>query len=750
MHLLPRWPCLLLALGALGCGRGLARPVCDRPDLGGCAVEELDLEGNASVSSGDIEERIATAETSHLLGGVIKDVPILSVFDALTVDYERFDRFVLERDLARIERYYRARGFYGARVRAARVQRIGGDRASGSPGPEGASGGDAVRVEIVVVEGEPVKIAAVNLVWGDPRPGEAKPLIRAVTRPMRRLRVGAPFEEESYEETKERMTRAMNDRGFAYARVQGRAEVDLVARTARVTYTVTPGPASRFGAIKIEGLGELPERPLRAALDINEGEPFSTEALEQAERALADFGVFGAIEVKVERSPEDQPPNPVVPVTFSVQPAALHAVRLGGGAELGGRAEVHLVAGWEDRNFLGGLRRFSIEGRPGLVFYPVTFGTLFDAPPSRLLPEITIRSELRQPAAIEARTTAVLRGAFKHYRLPTSQLGAAETDGDGEDLPIVGYREYAGAIGLERPFLKSDLNAAIYYNLQFNDPFTYNKPKLPPGYRRLLLPYLQTVVSYDLRRDRRGKPDRIDPHQGVYVATDTQVAGYLLGDANDFRIQPEFRAYIPITRRVTLAFRLLGGLLFPTNYGDAFSNQDRCEGPVLPPEYESRDACDAALQSDLQLLQFRAFFSGGANSNRGYGYNEIGPHAKVQSLTGRESEEVVPTGGLSLWESSLELRFPISGDLGATIFVDASDVTRNEVSFRLKRPHLSAGLGLRYGTPVGPLRVDLGYRIPCAQVFGVCPDEALPDNEGTPGTVLGLPIAVSIAIGQAF
>jgi outer membrane protein insertion porin family/translocation and assembly module TamA len=195
-------------------------------------------------------------------------------------------------------------------------------------------------------------------------------------------------------------------------------------------------------------------------------------------------------------------------------------------------------------------------------------------------------------------------------------------------------------------------------------------------------------------------------------------------------------------------------MLFPSNYGDAFSNQNRCNGPVLPPEYGSREECDKALErdlgSDLQLLQFRAFFSGGANSNRGYGYNEVGPHGMVPSLTGGQSDKLVPTGGLSLWESSLELRFPISGNFGATIFVDASDVTRDEAFFRLTRPHLSTGLGLRYMTPVGPLRVDLGYRIPCAQVFGVCPDEALPGDEGEPGTVLGLPIAVSLAIGEAF
>jgi outer membrane protein assembly factor BamA len=718
----------LLAAAVSGCTAKSAPPACSRPDLGGCAIEEVSFEGTRVISSSELAERIATAESSHFLGGVLESVPLLSIWDALTVEYERFDRFVLERDMARIERFYRARGFYGVQVRAARVQRAGG------PGKEGR-----VHVQIVVSEGEPVKVASVELFWKDWKLDTAKGVTRPVTDAKNKLKVGARFEEDQYEETKKAMLRAITDRGFAYGAVEGHVDVDVMKHEARVKYTIELGPESTFGKIKLKGLGELPEAPLRAALNIEEGDRYSTEALDDAEQALADFGVFGAINVKPELAPPGQPKNPRVPVTFTVQPAALRAVKLGGGAELGARAEAHLVAGWEDRNFLGGLRRFSIEAKPGLTFYPTSLATLFSEAPTRILPELQLRSELRQPGAFERRTTAVLRGAFKIYRL--------EIDTPAGE-PIIGYQEYAGSTGLERPFLKSKLNASLLLNLQLNNPFVYNDDEadLSEGLEQVLIPSVQTIVSYDLRRDRAGKPDRINPTRGIYLAADTQVAGYVFGSANDFRFQPEFRGYLPISRRLTLGFRLLTGFLFPTNYGCSFLARDATSDPA--------PGCENTFARDVQLLQFRGFFSGGPNSNRGYGYNDVGPHAELaenRSVPGVQAKGLVPTGGMSLWESSVELRMRVVGEFGTVIFVDGSDVARDKTTFRLARPHLSAGLGLRYNTPVGPLRLDLGYRIPCAQVFGVCDEaELVTKGEGDPADLLGLPLSVNVAIGQAF
>jgi len=176
--------------------------------------------------------------------------------------------------------------------------------------------------------------------------------------------------------------------------------------------------------------------------------------------------------------------------------------------------------------------------------------------------------------------------------------------------------------------------------------------------------------------------------------------------------------------------------LFLCNYGDDLTRE-------LDALVDETTTLSAAAERDIQLYSFRGFFSGGSNSNRGYGYRGVGPYALSKSFPNK-----IPPGGRLLWETSLELRFPIVGELRSVLFVDASDVTLGD--FRLERPHLSTGLGLRYDTPVGPLRADVGYRIRCLQVLDVPCGDDLPLDEGTPSEFLGLPIAISIAIGEAF
>ena len=722
------------ALPALtGCARAslYAPHPCDRPDLAGCVVSNVSVVGASKVPSATIKEKIATTESSHVLSGALEGFPILSIWDRLTVDYAELDPFVLERDLARVERLYRAEGYYEAHARAARVRKIDGK----------------VRVEIVVDEGEPVKVHRVEVIWkgGEEPPARARAAVRRIERTLHR---GTPFVETDFEDAKKHIQRALTDGGYAYAAVEGKATVDLAKHQAVAAYTVDLGPLCKFGPISIAGNVDLPRDRLLQAIAIKPGDRYSTAKIDSATVVLGNLRVLGSVDAIPELSPAGAPRSPVVPLVFRVTPTQLKTVRTGGGAELGYRVEVHGLASWENRNFLGGLRHFTIEVRPIVELYPLQLTQLVPPPGEsiRPLPEMRLHTELIQPGFLEARTQGLLDVDISVYRPITSDA-------------LIGYFELAGKAGMRREFWDGRISVNGSVNMQFDQPFPYtsatNLQASNGGFRAVTLPYLQASVGLDFRRGQDGKHDPINPHSGVFFSTDTQVA---FADSYDFRVRPDFRAYVPVSKRVTLALRVGGGLLFP--FSGALTTQafypGLCTGNLGDPP-----SCATYLRQ-LELLQFRGFFSGGTNDNRGYAYNAVGPQAIVPALSS-QSTAPIATGGAALWEANVELRFPVVGKLDGAWFVDASDVTRTIAEMSFKSPHVSTGVGIRYQTPVGPVRVDFGLRVPGLQVIGdtrpvfnpgnaptLGSDAFLSKTYGQAGSVFGLPLALALAIGEAF
>lgn len=160
--------------------------------------------------------------------------------------------------------------------------------------------------------------------------------------------------------------------------------------------------------------------------------------------------------------------------------------------------------------------------------------------------------------------------------------------------------------------------------------------------------------------------DPLDPQRGVAGALTAEVVG-LGGDVHLARVLAEGSVYHPLGVLGLLgAARLRLGVMTP-------------------------------IAGDDEVPLFERFYAGGANSVRGYERRHVGPLADGD-----------PIGGRSLVELSVEIRRAIIGDLGGAVFVDAGQVGLDETP-PLDDLKVGAGVGLRYRSPVGPIRVDLGF-----------------------------------------
>src|SRR3954471_999426 len=153
------------------------------------AIDGIDVTGNHALDDQEIEDHIATRDSPKFLG----------LFRGVVYDYEVFDRYVLERDLQRIERYYRSRGFFWPRVRAGRVFE---------------SGPSQVRVEILVEEGPETKVGRVDVHGLESLPPNV--VREALSEVAKEERRGKRFEEDAFEVAAEALERALTDNGYAY------------------------------------------------------------------------------------------------------------------------------------------------------------------------------------------------------------------------------------------------------------------------------------------------------------------------------------------------------------------------------------------------------------------------------------------------------------------------------------------------------------------------------------------------------
>jgi outer membrane translocation and assembly module TamA len=725
-------------LGLLGLLSLAATPCCAAIPEGRAAIDAVDVVGARSVDPRDIEDKIATGESPKFLG----------VLPGVANDYTIYDSSVLQHDLARVERYYRGRGFFEAHVRVGRVVHTSETH---------------VRVEIVVDEGPPMHNRDVRLDGLDGLPPAIVSAVKGAATGS--LAKGARFDEVTYAKARAEVVKALTDRGYAYAKIAADARADMGAHAIDYTLSVTPGIATVFGPTTFTGLDpdgpgpapqEIEEPILRRVVAIKEGEPYSTARIASATQALLDLEVFSAVHVV---SGLGDPPAPVVPLTIQVEPTKLRTIRLGGGFEFDAtKTDLHLLSGWEDHNLLGGLRDLNISFKPGVALYPTNTSDFTS--PKRVFPEERLRLQFRQPAFLEARTTGFVEPSLNVYPL------LVEPKPNAMDA-VPGYVEPKVSIGVERRFGKLFF-AKLAYNVQGEVPFDYY---VPAGATAAPLPTV--VLSFpQLVTQLQLLDDPIRPHAGFSANLDLQKAGGPFGGtANDVRIQPDVEGYIPLGKKITFALTGSLGVLLASNYGQAVKQlPSPCRSDLAP--------CENELERDIQTVYFRGFFSGGPSSNRGFPLRGVSPHGYVPFLNPATASSQValcdpnnipkgmiptdpacssPIGGFTMWQASAEVRFAVTGPIGAAVFCDAGDVSQYDIfqrnSLRFNYLHMSCGVGGRYDTPVGPIRLDVGWRVPWLQILGQPNETAVEAHDTTWGVqprLAGQPLALAFGLGESF
>ena len=687
-----------------------------------------------------IETSPSAVDLDDVLAGLATAAP--RTFFWVERERDVYDANLVARDLERIERFYRARGYYDVKVVAARVESVGERK---------------VEIEVHVTPGPQVTVRKVaedqaGLLSLPPDVSLKKfPLVP-------KIRPGKPFDEEMLDKRKQALETMLKESGYAYAKVRVTATVDLNAHAADIVTEMKPGKRARFGDVRIVGLKQLPENKVRAALNLKRGDSYSEAEQEDAREALGAMQLFTRIEIVPDLS---NPDVEEVPILVTLQEDQLRKLVLGGGTVIDAlKLEMHVRTGWEHKNFLGGARRLSIDVTGGVDLYPwrlENLKTLGVAP--KFFPIVDTTVKLEQPAIFNGRTSGFVQAGYSMrpvlYSLTTL---------DPKDEVVIGYHKPSGQVALERSFVRQHIVLKPSYNLQAQIPFNYQN--LPPGLQTVWLSYpkLEAIFqtfSGDIFQDRAKREFALSFRNSLEVAGmkvgQTRLFG---GSVSDVKIEPEVRVLVPLRARrrapdqkagdVTLAGRVKFGFLLAPDYGRTLRTDQAA----------AIAQGDDTVNQDQQKLLSRAFYSGGANSNRGYAPLAISPHGAVGFLVPTSINCVTnagdplctrPLGGFTQWEASLELRYAGFYPITVVVFADTADVTRDIGRLQFGYPHLSVGPGVRYESPVGPIRLDFGVRVPGAQAWGQSELPQDPPSHGQERPVLfGLPAALHLAIGEAF
>ena len=442
---------------------------------------------------------------------------------------------------------------------------------------------------------------------------------------------------------------AMQEQGYAFAQVDAPVAYEAAdAPVLDVSFHVVAGAKVRIGEIHVEGLQRVHESLVRRRLLLHSGEIYKPSAIEAARHDLLGMNVFSQVSVQVGSKADE---SGDVPITFKLRERLRHSINLSAAysSDLGGSGGVT----WTDRNVFGNAEQLSVTANLTNLGGSDTTGTGYDTGVKYVIPDFLHRDQSLQFAV------SAIKQQLQAY------------DQTAQTASVTLSRKLSSVWTVSAGLSATDETILQVVNALPNASGVIVPVSAKFDYTLLAVPF---KVIYDSTNLPTALEDPRHGFRGSLTLTPTLAIGHpnatFLISTLSIATYFDLNNLLPIAPgRSVLAARALAGV---------------AEGA-----------------GELSLPPDQRFYAGGTSTIRGYGYQLVGPMFPNTDN---------PTGGTAITTGGLEFRQRLYSNWGFVAFVDAG-----QVSASLKPLpddiRVGAGAGVRYYTPIGPIRFDLAVPV---------------------------------------
>jgi outer membrane protein insertion porin family len=475
------------------------------------------------------------------------------------------------------------------------------------------------------------------------------------------------------------------NQGFRTASVGIKPTFSDDGRAVTLVVEISEGPQITVADIQVIGNQQVSDKTVLQAMTLKPGDPFGEEARLESQQRINALGLFRR--VSVDQAPR-LPGETRAHVIVTVEEAPAHTISYGGGVDAGRLSRTTAEGTQEEyvavspRAFFA-IQRRNLWGRASSIdfFSRVALKPTSDpSDPTRDgqgygFTEYRVTTAYREPRAFSTLADLTISVTFEQGLRPTFNF------------------LHKNATAELTRHLTRRLSVSARYALDYSHLFdTRIAPEDQLTIDRAFSQVRLSLVSSSLVLDRRNDP--VSPSHGTFSTADFEVAGRAIGSEIGYVktfLQTSYFQALTDTRRFVFAARAELGL------AQGF--------PRLGTVIDENGNPQVVVVDDLPASQ--RFFAGGSTTVRGFALDQLGVPAVLD-------ENGLSNGGNGLLVFNAELRTLVGKlfgyNFGLVGFTDAGNVFQNARDVSLSQVRGSAGFGLRYDSPIGPVRLDYGWK----------------------------------------